>query len=103
MGSDRIIPFSGKWSGAGPAPDHFRPDEQLAWDDIVRSLAPLHLTEVDVWYLELSAMTLASFRTYAHLLDDITRARQEAVLRDVLEEALVPESAMSGLLNRTPS
>ena len=100
MGSDGIIPFYGKWTGAGPAPDHFRPDEQLAWDDIVRSLAPLHLTEVDVWYLELSAMTLASFRTYAHLLDDITRARYESVLRDVLEGAFVPPSAMAGLLRQ---
>ena len=100
MGRDRIIPFSGEWTGVGPAPDHFRPDERLAWDDIVCSLAPLHLTEVDVWFLELAAMTLASFRNYAHLLDDITRARQESVLRDVLEEALVPASAMSGLLRR---
>jgi hypothetical protein len=102
MGSDCIIPFLRRVERPGPpAPDHFRPEERLAWDAIVRSLAPLHLTEVDVWFLELAAMTLASFRNYAHILDDITRAQHESVFRDVLEAALVPASAMAGLPRRT--
>jgi hypothetical protein len=54
-----------------------------------------------VWFLELAAMTLASFRNYAHILDDITRAQHESVFRDVLEAALVPASAMAGLPRRT--
>jgi hypothetical protein len=95
----RIIPFSVSRPGFGEAPEHFKPAERQAWDDIVSTMAPLHfLEEVDMYFLELAACTLASFRIYAAHLDELARARHSSVLRDILEEALVPERAIRDLL-----
>jgi phage terminase small subunit len=86
-------------SNAQEVPEHFRPEERQAWDDIVATMAPLHLMdEVDRYVLECAAATLASFRSYAPYLDDVARARHAKVLGEILEEALVPISAIPGLV-----
>lgn len=100
MGSDKVIPFicAGGYVRR-PPPQHFKPEECRAWSDIVASMAPIHvMEEVDEWFLELAAVTLASFRLYGPHLDDLTRARHGAVLGEILEGALVPERAIKGLL-----
>ena len=96
MGNDNIIPFKRGWAHA---PEHFRPEERQAWDDIVSTMAPLHLMEeVDRFILECAAATLASFRTYSVHLDEVTRARQANMLCEVLEAALVPTHAIRDLV-----
>jgi hypothetical protein len=85
--------------GSGWVPEHFKEEERLAWRDIVSSIAPLQfMEEVDIYFLELAACTLASFRTYAPYVDELTRARHSSVLHDMLEHALVPERAIKELL-----
>ncbi len=85
--------------GAGRVPEHFRQEERLAWRDIVSTIAPLQFMEdVDLYFLELAACTLASFRIYAPHVDELTRARHSSVLHDILEQALVPERAIKELL-----
>ncbi len=80
-------------------PEHFRPEERQAWQDIVAAMAPLHfMDEVDRYVLECAAATLASFRSYAPHLDEVTRARQAKMLCEILEEALVPASAIPDLV-----
>ena len=101
MGSEKVIPFIHRRDYLRHAcpPEHFKPEECRAWSDIVASMAPIHvLEEVDVWFLELAAVTLASFRVYGPHVDDLTRARHVAVLREILEEALVPQRAIKDLL-----
>ena len=98
MNSDGVVPF-GRNTGSGHVPEHFRPEERQAWDDIVGTMAPLHfMDEVDMYVLECAAVTLASFRSYSPHLDEVTRARHARVLREILEEALVPTSAIPGLV-----
>ena len=98
MGSNRVVPF-GHNTGPGDVPEHFRPEERQAWEDIVGTMAPLHfMDEVDMYVLECAAATLASFRSYSPYLDEVTRARHAKVLSEILEEALVPTSAIPGLV-----
>jgi hypothetical protein len=98
----KVIPFTPLTGGAlrlPRPPDHFKPEECQAWDDIVASMAPLHaMEEVDRWFLELAATELATFRIYGPYVDDLTRARHASVLHDILEHALVPEPAIKNLL-----
>jgi hypothetical protein len=98
----KVIPFTSPTGGAlhlPRPPDHFKPEECQAGDDIVTSMAPLHaMEEVDHWFLELAATELATFRIDGPHVDDLTRARQASVLRDVVEHALVPERAIKDLL-----
>lgn len=97
MGGDNVVRFARE--GLGAPPDHFRPEECQAWNDIVSAMAPLHfMDEADRYVLECAAATLASFRTYAPRLDEVTRARHAKVLYEILEEALVPGRAIPGLL-----
>jgi len=51
-----------------------------------------------MYVLECAAATLASFRSYSPHLDEVTRARHAKVLSEILEEALVPTSAIPGLV-----
>jgi hypothetical protein len=98
MGTNRVVPF-GHNTRRGDVPEHFRPEERQAWEDIVGTMAPLHfMDEVDMYVLECAAATLASFRSYSPHLDEVTRARHAKVLSEILEEALVPTSAIPGLV-----
>ena len=104
MRSNKVLRFIG---GCPPVlartrPEHFKPKECEAWNDIVTAIAPyLHLMEdLDWYYLELAASSLASFRTYAHQMDDLTRAREAKVLYEILELALVPERTIPALIWR---
>lgn len=98
MGSNRVVPF-GPNTGPGYVPEHFRPEERQAWEDIVGTMAPLHfMDEVDMYVLECAAATLASFRSYSPHFDEFTRARHAKVLSEILEQALVPTSAIPGLV-----
>jgi hypothetical protein len=97
MGSNKVVRF-GRNNGHD-VPEHFRPEERQAWDDIVATMAPLHfIDEVDRYVLECAAATLANFRSYAPYLDEVTRARHAKVLSEILEEALVRSSAIPGLV-----
>lgn len=97
MDSNKVVRF--RRNNGHEVPQHFRPEERQAWDDIVATMAPLHfMDEVDTYVLECAAATLASFRSYAPFLDQVTRARHAKVLGEILEEALVPTSAIPGLV-----
>lgn len=101
MGTDNVIRFVCTAGGRGiaDAPEHFRPDERRAWEDIVATMAPLHfMEEVDRYILECAAATLASFRSYAGHFDELTRARHAKILSEILEEALVPARAIPDLV-----
>jgi len=98
MGSDGVARF-GRNTASGDVPEHFRPEERKAWEDIVGAMAPLHfMDEVDMYVLECAAATLASFRSYSPHLDEVTRARHAKLLSEILEEALVPTFAIPGLV-----
>jgi len=98
MSADNVIPFRGDDRRSAAAPEHFRPEERQAWDDIVGAMAPLHfMDEVDRYVVECAAATLASFRSYAPHLDDVTRAQHAKLLAEILEEALVPPCAIARL------
>ena len=59
MGSNRVVPF-GPNTGPGYVPEHFRPEERQAWEDIVGTMAPLHfMDEVDMYVLECAAAPLS--------------------------------------------
>ena len=99
MGADKVIPFRGDYAQSADVPEHFRPEERQAWEDLVGTMAPLHfLEEVDRYVLECAAATLASFRAYAPHLDEVTRARHAKVLSEILEEALIPARAIPDLV-----
>ena len=99
MGGDNVIRFMRDNAGRARVPEHFRVEERQAWDDIVGAMAPLHfMDEVDTYVLECAAATLASFRSYAPHLDELTRARHARLLCSILEEALVPAHAIPGLV-----
>jgi aminoglycoside phosphotransferase (APT) family kinase protein len=100
MGTDKVFRLISSEHVWALVPEHFRPEERRAWDDIVATMAPLHLIdEVDRYVLECAAATLASFRSYAAHLDEVTRARHAKVLGEILEETLVPARAIPGLLS----
>jgi phage terminase small subunit len=99
MGMDNVVRYARSERGPFDAPEHFRPEERRAWQDIVATMAPLHvLEEADRYILECAAATLASFRSYAGHLDEVTRARHAKVLCEILEEALVPVRAIPALV-----
>jgi hypothetical protein len=96
VGNDKLITLAGIRGPWAQVPEHFRPEERQAWEDIVATLPPLYVMEVvDGYVLECAAATLASFRAYAVHLDEVTRARHAKMLSQILEEVFVPASAIA--------
>jgi hypothetical protein len=86
--SENVVSLQADERGIGPAPKHFAPDQQQAWDAIVAACEPGVLIRADRLILELAATTLARHRIKTN------RATRRILFR-LLKDCLIPEESNS--------